>query len=70
MNLLQDLRATMPGGMTRPIDRGGRRSGRKRPLLADIRQTTNSVNPLYAVSDLSLAASSNGRTVRDAGAGH
>jgi hypothetical protein len=25
-------------------DRGGRRSGRKRPLLADIRQTTNSVN--------------------------
>ena len=37
-------------------DRGGRRSGRKRPLLADIRQTTNSVNPLCAVSDLSLAA--------------
>ena len=31
-------------------DRGGRRSGRKRPLLADIRQTTNSVNPLCAVS--------------------
>ena len=37
-------------------DRGGRRSGRKRPLLADIRQTTNSVNPLCAVSDSSLAA--------------
>ena len=51
-------------------DRGGRRSGRKRPLLADIRQTTNSVNPLCAGSDLSLAASSNGRTVCDAGAGH
>ena len=34
--------------------------------LADIRQTTNSVNPLCAVSDLSLAASSNGRTVCDA----
>jgi hypothetical protein len=46
-------------------DRGGRKSGRKRPLLADIRQTTNSVNPLCAVSDLSLAASSNGRTVCD-----
>jgi hypothetical protein len=46
-------------------DRGGRRSGRKRPLLADIRQTTNSVNPLCAVSDSWLAASSNGRTVCD-----
>jgi hypothetical protein len=43
-------------------DRGGRRSGRKRPLLPDIRQTNN---PLCAVSDLSLAASSNGRTVCD-----
>jgi hypothetical protein len=30
-------------------DRGGRRSGRKRPLLADIRQTTNSVNPLCVI---------------------
>ena len=46
-------------------DRGGRKSGRKRPLLADIRQTTNNVNPLCAVSDSWLAASSNGRTVCD-----
>jgi hypothetical protein len=30
-------------------DRGGRRSGRKRPLLADIRQTTNSVNLLCMI---------------------
>ena len=37
----------------------------RRPL-ADIRQPTNSVNPLCAVSDSSLAASSNGRPVFDA----
>ena len=34
--------------------------------LADIRQTTNSVNPLCAVSDSSVAASLNGKTVRAA----
>jgi hypothetical protein len=33
-------------------DRGGRRSGRKRPLLADIRQTTNSVNPLCVIQPI------------------
>ena len=47
-------------------DRGGRRSGRKRPLLADIRQTTNSVNPLCVIRrSCGPELVAEGKTLRD-----